>query len=196
MDKAYDRLEWNFLENTLINMGFPLRLVNVIMQCVKIVNFLILINCKATGYFMPHRGIRQGDPLSPYLFILCAEILSSMISHNQDSGKIKGLSIAKNARPITHLLFADDSLMFCSTKDNNIKELHQILEDYQKASGQRINLDKSELMFSKNVDQNQKNNIQRMLGMPIVDKIIKYLGLPTYIRANKKQIFQILAERI
>jgi len=196
MAKAYDRLEWNFIEATLIIIGFPTNMVNIIMKCIRSVKFSILINGHATDYFSPQRGIRQGDPLSPYLFILCAEVLSSMITQSQIAGNLTGLAIAKNDVPITHLLFVDDSLMFCRADEKDAEELNSILVSYQKAFGQKINLEKSELMFSKNVGKNKRAAIQRILGIPITDKIKKYLGLLTYIGKAKNQMFQALAEKI
>lgn len=97
MEKAYDRVEWNFLEDTLKTMGFPSRLVNTIMLCVRSVTFSILINGNPSACFKPKRGIRQGDPLSPYLFIICAEVLSGLIANYQNEGKIHGIAIARNA---------------------------------------------------------------------------------------------------
>jgi hypothetical protein len=113
MAKACDRIEWPFLEKTLTIMGFPSKLVNTIMNCVTTVSFSVLVNGIPSPSFKPHRGIRQGDPLSPYLFILCADILSSLISQLQTDNKIKGIAIATNAPRITHLFFADDCLLFC-----------------------------------------------------------------------------------
>jgi hypothetical protein len=148
MAKAYDRIEWIFLEKTLTIMGFPTRLINTIMNCVSTVSFSILINGNPSPSFRPHRGIRQGDPLSPYLFILCADVLSSLISQLQADHKIKGIAIATNAPQITHLFFADDNILFCRAKPTEANYLMGALNDYQRVSGQQINLDKSEMTFN------------------------------------------------
>lgn len=105
MAKAYDRIEWSFLNNTLITMGFPINLVNTIMRCVSTVSFSILINGQPSNDFTPHRGLRQGDPLSPYLFIICAEVLSGLIAKGQADGHIHGIQITNTALAISHLFF-------------------------------------------------------------------------------------------
>lgn len=112
MAKAYDRIEWGFLNNVLLTMGFPNNMVSTIMKCVSTVSFSILINGQPTDSFIPQRGLRQGDPLSPYLFILCAEVLSGLLTKGQTDGSFHGVIIAPNAPPISHLFFADDSLLF------------------------------------------------------------------------------------
>jgi hypothetical protein len=83
------------------------------MTCVRTVTYSVLINGKPFGHICPSRGIRQGDPLSPYLFILCAEGLSTLLHKAEREGKITGLPIAKGGTKINHLFFADDSLLFC-----------------------------------------------------------------------------------
>jgi hypothetical protein len=143
MAKACDRIEWPFLEKTLTIMGFPSKLVNTIMNCVTTVSFSVLVNGIPSPSFKPHRGIRQGAPLSPYLFILCADILSSLISQLQTDNKIKGIAIATNAPRITHLFFADDSILFCRAKPEEATHLLNTLMEYQRVSGQQINLRKS-----------------------------------------------------
>jgi hypothetical protein len=116
MAKAYDRVEWEFLEATLMVMGFPVDKVQTIMKCVTTVTFSILINGQPSSCFQPKRGLRQGDPLSPYLFIICADVLSGLISRAQSNLSIHGVKIAHRAPEISHLLFADDSLFFLQGK--------------------------------------------------------------------------------
>jgi hypothetical protein len=151
MEKAYDRIEWDFLRATLTSMNFPPKLVNTIMCCVSTISFAILINGSPTRYFFPKRGLRQGDPLSPYLFIICADVLSAMISKAHSEKLIQGVKIAPTAPEITHLFFADDSLMFCRANKEETSHIQAIITQYQMASGQMVNYNKSEIIFSKKV---------------------------------------------
>jgi hypothetical protein len=112
MSKAYDRVEWDYLEGIMKRIGFADRWIHLIMSCVRSVSYAILINGQPYGHIKPSRGIRQGDPLSPYLFILCAEGLSSLLNKAEEEGRISGLSIARGGTKINHLFFADDSLFF------------------------------------------------------------------------------------
>src|ERR1044072_7851277 len=93
-------------------MGFPVNWVALIMRCVSTVRFSIMVNGNPYHDFSPHRGLRQGDPLSPYLFILCGEVLSAMIRNVVASSSLHGLKIARSAPTVSHLLFADDSIIF------------------------------------------------------------------------------------
>jgi hypothetical protein len=165
MAKAYDTIQRSLLKSTLNNMGFPQTMINTIMGCVESVSFSILVNGKPTTYFKPHKGLRQGDPLSPYLFIICAEVLSGMILRKQQMGTIYGLTIARNAPAISHLFFADDSLLFCRAEKREAEEIMTIFNLYQLASGQKINLDKSEMVFSNNTNHHKK--LEFYQGMPL-----------------------------
>jgi hypothetical protein len=195
MAKAYDRLEWGFIEATLNTMGFPSNLVNSIMKCVTSVNFSILVNGQPSPKFNPNRGIRQGDPLSPYLFILCADVFSTMITNSQDLNLINGINIAQNAPKISHLFFADDSLIFCKAKKDEALQLKAIFEEYQRISGQKINMDKSELTFSPKIYDHIKADFQDILPLPITNNINRYLGMPTQIGKSKQAVFKFLLEK-
>jgi hypothetical protein len=105
MHKVYDRVEWNFLEATMVKMGFEARWVQIVMTCVTSVHFAILVNGSPGEWFRPSRGIRQGDPMSPYLFLICAEVLSSLLSQTESKGIITGVPSSPKGPKITHLFF-------------------------------------------------------------------------------------------
>ncbi|XP_071902137.1 uncharacterized protein [Coffea arabica] len=113
MSKAYDRVEWSFLEAIMQKMGFQYRWINWIMECVRTVSYSFNINGEVKEYVIPTRGIRQGDPLSLYLFLLCSEGFSNLIRQAAQTRKISGMKISRQGPSITHLFFADDSLIFC-----------------------------------------------------------------------------------
>jgi hypothetical protein len=109
MSKAYDRVEWGFLEVVMAKMGFPTRWIKLVMECVKTVSYAIVVNGNPVGYIKPSRCLRQGDPLSPYLFLICAEALSSMLTRAENNGVITGVPTSKKGPRISHLFFTDDS---------------------------------------------------------------------------------------
>lgn len=107
----------------------------LIHQCISISHSSILVNRVPCKPFNPSRGLRQGDPMSPYLFILCMESFSRTLSDAENKGLISGFKINKNCPSISHLLFADDCLIFAKANTNESKNLLKILEDYGKTSG-------------------------------------------------------------
>ena len=113
MSKAYDRVEWSYLESVMRRVGFTERWIKLLMLCVKTVSYSILVNEKPKGMIKPTRGIHQGDPLSPFLFLFCTEGLNGLITKAGEKGDIKGYALCRNSPRLTHLFFADDSLLFC-----------------------------------------------------------------------------------
>ncbi|PNX74032.1 ribonuclease H [Trifolium pratense] len=184
MAKAYDRVEWTFLKATMEARGFPT------------VKFSIRINGHPSQEFSPKRGLRQGDPLSPYLFIMCADVLSSLISKAHKENALHGVNISPTAPEITHLLFDDDSLMFCRANKVEVTKMKDIIQTYQEASGQMVNYSKSEMVFSKGTTAETLNDIAQILPMKILSHFTEYLGLPTDMERSKKKVFNFIEEKI
>ena len=105
MSKAYNWVEWGFLEVVMKKMGFSSKWIELIMECVCTVSYVIIVNGQPVGNIRPSRGIRQRDPLSPYLFILCAESLSSLIDKAVEKGVITGVLTSKKGPWLSHLFF-------------------------------------------------------------------------------------------
>ncbi|GLT44693.1 hypothetical protein SLA2020_185780 [Shorea laevis] len=151
MSKAFDRVEWLYLLAVMKALGFVERWISLIMGCVTSVQYNILLNGVDAGWIIPSRGLRQGDPLSPYLFILCAEGLTAMIKDAERRKMLHGVKICRHAPQISHLLFADDSCLFLRAIESEAKHLKEILCKFEAASGQVVNLQKSSVSFSHNV---------------------------------------------
>ncbi|KAL0433344.1 UNVERIFIED_CONTAM: putative mitochondrial protein [Sesamum latifolium] len=135
MSKAYDMVEWAFLRGTLLRLGFNHRFVGFIMLLVSTVSYSLTLNGNQFGYFFPERGIRQGDPLSPYMFIFYAGVFSCMLQDAELWGQLTGVTVARQAPRVSHLLFADDTLVFCKASLEDISEIGWILRCYAQASG-------------------------------------------------------------
>jgi len=111
-EKAYDRLSWDFICSTLLDIGFAQNWVQLIMQCVQTPRLSILWNGQQLSHFLPERGIRQGDAMSPAIFVLCMEKLSQAISHSVSTGLWKGIKFAQDSPILSHLCFADDLVLY------------------------------------------------------------------------------------
>ena len=177
MSKAYDRVNWNFLKAVLTVMRFDPKWIRWIMECVTTVEYTLLINGSMTRSFKPSQGLRQGDPLSPYLFLMCANILSISLTHAEALKKIRGIKVGKNGLVFSHLLFADDSLLFFRKDKNSVQNLQSILEWYCSISGQSINLAKSDVFCSPNMPMEEQVGLANSLKVNLVQQPSKYLGV-------------------
>ncbi|XP_030479385.1 uncharacterized protein LOC115696632 [Cannabis sativa] len=200
MAKAFDRVEWRFIRQIMSKFNFPARFINLVMACISTVSFSFSINHQVLGRVIPSRGIHQGDPLSPYLFLLCSEGLSSLISQktltNNSRNQGLGLKISHTAPIISHLFFADDSLLFNPSSPSAATTIKDILQDYSSALGQMVNYSKSSLFFSPNTNENIKIHITSVLGIPIRNSFEKYLGLPQTFGRTKKEVFNYLKDHV
>ena len=113
LEKAFDRVDWNFLEKVLRQKKFSAKWTAWMMGCLKNPKFLIFINGKPRGRIIASRGIRQGDPLSPFLFLLVSEVLVAIINNLHFNGQYEGFLVGKDSIHLSLLQFADDTLLFC-----------------------------------------------------------------------------------
>ncbi|XP_059436284.1 uncharacterized protein LOC132169234 [Corylus avellana] len=195
MSKAYDRVEWGFLEEVMTKMRFASRWVGLIMACITSVKYSIIINGQPVGHISPSRGIRQGDPLSPYLFLLCAEVLSCQFQRAAVLGQLRGVPTSLGGPRLNHLFFADDSLIFCKASPIEWQCLSDLLDAYEKASGQRLNKDKITVFFSRNTSREARECILNLTGIPVSHRYDKYLGLPALVGKSRVGEFRNIIDR-
>jgi hypothetical protein len=139
----------------------------------------------------PLWGIRQGDPISHYLFIMCAEALSSLLHHAETSGCIIGIPTSKRDPRLSNLFFADDSLLFCKANSVEWRRLMRLLEKYEIASGQKLNMAKTSIFFSKNTSPAWRHEISQLSDFQVMHRCEKYLGLPTLAGKSHPRLLRV-----
>lgn len=135
MSKAFDRVEWLFIEAVMRKMGFNERWISLIMQCITSVSHRVVLSRCVSEAFKPERGLRQGDPLSPYLFLLNSEGLSIMLSKCLQDRSLKKVKASNNGPKISHLFFADDNILFLQANMVECNKVKDVLKIYEERSG-------------------------------------------------------------
>uniref|UniRef100_A0A2N9H5P7 Reverse transcriptase domain-containing protein n=1 Tax=Fagus sylvatica TaxID=28930 RepID=A0A2N9H5P7_FAGSY len=197
LEKAYDHINWNFLIYMLRRCGFSEKWRHWIYACISSVRFSVLVNGNSRGFFHTSRGLRQGDPLSPLLFLLIMEALSRMLDKACEGGFLTGFSVGNSAEimlAISHLLFADDTLIMCGAEPEQIWYLKGVFIWFQAVFGLKINLSKSELVPVGNVPD--VNVLAGILGCRISALPLMYLGLPLGASFKKKSIWDAVVEKM
>ena len=177
-------------------LGFYEKWICLIMHCITIISNSIIINGSAYGCITPSRGLWQGDPLSPYLFLICAEAFSSLIHNATRSKEFNGISIYRGCPYVTCLFFTNDNLLFCKANSQECHILTEILRKYEAASRQKINTNKSSIFFNHNTPQETKDEMLEILGPMQGSCHIKYIRLPSIIGKSKNAIFAKIKERV
>ncbi|XP_028550230.1 uncharacterized protein LOC114579535 [Dendrobium catenatum] len=186
MDQAYDSMGWTTLRHILRWYGFPTIFSNLLLECVVYVRFFVIINGKNSEWINAQSGFRQGCPLSPYLFIMCFQLISNSLELR---GKSIRIQISSRGPKITHLLYADDTLTFSHASVDLAIVMKTIMEKFCMWTGQKINVSKSQLLFGKVVSYHMKKRIGRVLGFRIV-KEMKYLGVKISLDRIKMADYQ------
>jgi hypothetical protein len=179
LTKAYDRVDWNFLEGARRRLGFHSTWVRWVMECVTTVRYSVQFNNVPLEPFKPSCGLWQGDPLSPYLFLFVVDGLSKLLHREIERGALHELHVCRRAPGISHLLFADDTLLFMEVKEEQAYIINSVLHQYEHGTGQLINPGKCSIMFGKNCETADKERIKEILRVAHIAEDEKYLGLPT-----------------
>ena len=177
-------------------MGFSDQWVALVMECVTSVLYSLLVNEEPHGNIKPSQGIHQGDPLSPYLFLLCSKGLHRLIQAAANNGEIQGVSLCRNGPKLTHLLFADDSILFCRATNQECHKVLDILSSYEWVSGKKLNREKTSLFFSISTAIDVQNQIMANLGVLDLKQYEDYLGLLALVGRNKNASFEKLKQRV
>jgi hypothetical protein len=187
--KAYDKINWHYMAKTLEAFGFEQHWINWIFTLVSMTSYSLLINGTPLKPFCPSKDIRQGDPLSLFLFSLMMEGLSRSIKSATTAGEIKGIKPFENCPTSTHQQFVDDTLLHGTPIVNEPKDFKRILEDFGEASGEEINHSKPMIYFV-NTNPTIQQNLANILGFERKTLPTKYLGIPLMDRACKNATWE------
>lgn len=166
------------------------------MECVTTVQYTIRFNGVPLDAFQPTQGIHQGDSLSPYLFLFAADGLSKLLNRETQAQRVEGLQMCRRAPEISHLLFADDSLLFFRSIREQAERVKQVLDCYCRSKGQLINTRKCSLFFNSTMVPENMEQVRTCLGVQECSFDTKYLGLPTPEGRMKAEKFQPTEERL
>ncbi|KAJ9701108.1 hypothetical protein PVL29_006452 [Vitis rotundifolia] len=194
-EKAYHHVKWDFLDHVLEMKGFSSKWRIWMRGCLSSVSYAILVNGNAKGWVKASRGLRQGDPLSPFLFTIVADVLSRMMLKAEERSALEGFRVGRNRIMVSHLQFADDTIFFANSCEEELQTLKSLLLVFGQIFGLKVNLDKSNL-FGINLDQNHLSRLALMLDCKISDWPISYLGLPLGGNPTASGFWNPVIERI
>lgn len=159
LEKAYDRVSWEYLDRILLVLGFNAPLRKLIMEITTTTTLQIAWNRKLLDGFRPSRGLWQGDPLSPYMFVLCMEVLGQEIERVVEAKQWKPVRLTKNGQPLSHLFFADDLMLFGLASFSQATLMEHIVSKFSQLSGQKVNREKSRIWFAPATPSHLRNTI-------------------------------------
>jgi hypothetical protein len=177
-EKAYDSVDWGYLDDVMCHMAFPALWRKWIKECVGTATASVLVNGSPTGEFLLERGLRQGDPLSPFLFLLASEGLSVMMRAVVHSNLFTGYTVGVGTpTTVSHLQFADDTLLMGVKSWANVRALRAVLVLFAAVSGLKVNIHKN-MLVGVNVAESWLAEAASVLGCSVGRIPFLYLGLP------------------
>ncbi|XP_019231592.1 PREDICTED: uncharacterized protein LOC109212408 [Nicotiana attenuata] len=196
MTKAYDRLSWIFLAKVMRRMGFDERFIGIVFGTISNNWYSVLINGQPHGFFKSTRGVKQGDPLSPALFINVAEALSRGLNTLHQNLYFCGYGLPKWSPKINHLAYADDTIIFSSSDETSLHLITQVLSAYEAASGQLINTAKSAVYLHHLTAEEVMRKVERATGIGRQEFTFTYLGCPIFYTKRKLEYYQGLINNV
>ena len=197
IEKAYDHVNWNALFYLMERIGFGERCGRWIRACISTFRFLVLVNGSPTGFFNSSCGIRQGDSLSPLLFLLIIEVLSRLLKRTEDGGFLCGFQAGSHRQgglKISHLLFADDIILFCVASREQLLYIRMVLIFFEAITGLRVNSGKSEIVLVGGVEN--LNVLTRVLCCRVGSLPMTYLGMPLGAHYKDSSIWNPIIEKM
>jgi hypothetical protein len=194
-EKAYDRVNWEFLREVLSRKGFSPMIVHRLLQLVQGGQTAINVNGEIGPFFRNARGVRQGDPLSPILSDFMVDGLAAILSRARLMGHIQGVVPHLIPGGVSHLQYADDTLILIEPSDEGIANLKLLLLCFENMSGLKINFDKSEVMVM-GVTTLEQHRIAAMLNYKLGAFPMKYLGLPVSDRDLRVSDWVFLPQKV
>ncbi|XP_062103007.1 uncharacterized protein LOC133813999 [Humulus lupulus] len=176
LSKAYDTVDWEFLEDLLKALRFPMKFIGWVMSCVRNTSYSLLMNGRVQGKFKGEKGLRQGDPMSPQLFVLIMEYLTRSLQLAALKSPFRYHPMCKSLKLI-NLCFADDLLLFCKSSISAVRSVKEVLDEFAAATGLSINSGKSHIFFC-GVTSNDRTRIAQEINLTEGTFPLKYLGVP------------------
>ncbi|GLT33516.1 hypothetical protein SLA2020_080980 [Shorea laevis] len=193
-EKAYDCVDWDFLDWMMDRMGFGVKWRKWIQECLSTARISILINGSPTTEFTASKGLRQGDPLSPFLFLLIGERLCGLVKKAESEGLFRGVDIGTSGMSLSLLQFVDDSVFMGKACAENVRVVKAILHWFELISGLKVNFNKSHL-YGFNVSEGWLKRAAAILHCEVGKVPFIYLGLPVGGNPGRKQFWNLLLDR-
>ena len=194
-EKAYDSVRWEFLYDMLSRMGFHSLWISWIKGCMDSATVSLLVNGSPTEEFKPTRGLRQGDPLALFLFLIVAEGLAGIVREALKVKMLTGLKIGRKGEEVCILQFTDDTLFFCEDNISNVITLKAIPRGFELASGLKIDFHKSKLAGI-NIQSNTVTCFTKILNCTQMGIPFKYLGIEVGGNPRKKQFWEPVLNKL
>ncbi|XP_010668056.1 uncharacterized protein LOC104885045 [Beta vulgaris subsp. vulgaris] len=194
LQKAYDTVNWEFLQEMLDGLGFPLQFRKLVMECVTTPKFSLMINGNMKGFFKSNRGLRQGDPISPLLFVLCMEYLARILKKVGDFEHFQYHPRCKAVK-LSHMCFADDLIMCCKGEFASTYLLLRAFKLFSETTGLQANVGKSAL-YTRGMNRREQERLIDVSGFQLHKLPFKYLGVPICAKRITSVQCEVLIEKM